>query len=281
MNWKAIYLEEYNGDGTHQYGTRIIHKDKGKGWLNKPLGFIHILAHANPEFYFNYFDLGYDFANQTKEEWEKIYVLVMQEYYKQEYDPKYNEAYQVALDDIGGELPTGFGGGEQDTSNTSDDITIKSCKVKIYDETNYQHSVTKTIGKDESFAIDAEAKVKNKTDYDSYDTDIDYRVDSSRNNFDSNATKLASDTVDIDAEDTIAKHMGRTIVHVSSDGKYITLSKGSHSKTFSVINGKATFYIFLDVQNRGDKDISSQTNHDEYAKVTVFVSSKPTQFRIL
>ncbi len=108
------------------------------------------------------------------------------------------------------------------------------------------------------------AIVKNKSDYDSYDTDIDYRVDHHKNKFDSNDTKLAEDTVDIPAGSTITKHMGRTTVHVSHDGKTITVSKGSHHETFDVINGKATFYIFLDVENRGDKDISSETNNQTF-----------------
>ena len=108
------------------------------------------------------------------------------------------------------------------------------------------------------------AIVKNKSDYDSYDTDIDYRVDHHNNKFDSNDTKLSEDTVDIPAGGTITKHMGRTTVHVSHDGKTITVSKGSHHETFDVINGKATFYIFLDVENRGDKDISSETNNQTF-----------------
>ena len=184
-----------------------------------------------------------------------------------------NVVYFSSGETISGDGGDSNGGNNGDNeANSSDDLTIKSCKVKIDNETSYQHSISKTLGVNDYFVIDAEARVKNKSNYDSYDTDIDYRIDHHRDKFDSNDTKLAQDTVDIPAGDTITKHMGKTTVKVSNDGKTITVSKGDHHETFNVINGIATFYIFLDIENRGDEDISSETNHDEYAKVTVIVS---------
>ena len=120
MNWERIYISEYNFPSPGTYGTREI-TPSSTGFPNKPAGFIHLRAVINPEFYFNYYDLGYDFAGQTKEEWEYIFALVMRNYYDANRDPKYASAFNQVWNSIGGILPIGFGGGGSSGPGYDDD----------------------------------------------------------------------------------------------------------------------------------------------------------------
>ena len=189
MNWQKIYISEYNV--IHgAYGTREI-TPSSTGFPSKPSGFIHILATINPEFYFNFYDLGYDFAGQTKEQWEYIYALVMKKYYDPSRDSRYASAFQAVWNNIGGVLPSGFGGGgtpiggaytpppadysnpggatevpqpgESDHAGYVHNVSMDDVEASVSGHNDYHHSLTFYHG--EVPTLNVRARLKNKTNH--------------------------------------------------------------------------------------------------------------------
>jgi hypothetical protein len=183
MNWERFKLSEYNIK-KEAYGERIITREmaenKNSSWINKPKGFIHILATKNPEFYFNFYDLGYDFAGQTKEEWEYIYALVLKKYYDGNND-MYELSFQNVWNGIGGELPVGFGGigGSYISSSANYTLTPENGygntpQNESYLDPNHKHAISMD---DTEISIRGQESYDRKITFTQYDIPtVDLRV---------------------------------------------------------------------------------------------------------
>jgi hypothetical protein len=122
MNWTKVYISEYNGENVYAHSTRSF-TPNDTGWLNNPSGYIHILAHQEcaTSYYFNRMDASWSFPEQTREEWEKVFLLVWDQYRGEtgscESSSEY--AFQQLWDAYGG-LPGGFGGGSSGSGYDDD-----------------------------------------------------------------------------------------------------------------------------------------------------------------
>ncbi|HBR79831.1 MAG TPA: hypothetical protein DEA46_05380 [Candidatus Moranbacteria bacterium] len=115
-------------------------------------------------------------------------------------------------------------------------------------------------------------EVENRSSGEAEDVDSDYRIENKRD-FDENDTKIDEDSpFDIDPGEREEKGMSPVLIAVSSNGQTVTVSRGSTSKSFPVINGFVKIYFFVDVEeDDGDHDISSESDKDEYGKIELII----------
>ena len=165
--------------------------------------------------------------------------------------------------------------GSVDSSGSGDaNLSIRSFNLSIAGTDEWEREIDKVLYFGRSFQIEGEARIRNKSGSDAEDADIDYRIDHGRN-FDRDDTKIDEERkLDIDGNETITKHMGRTTVTLSNDGKTVTVYGPDGHESFDVVDGVATFYIFVDVENDDDDDISSSFSGDnEYGVVHVIAKT--------
>jgi len=174
----------------------------------------------------------------------------------------------------GGESNDDPDSGTESPGTGDDDLSIKRFEIKEKGQDSWRHSIDKTMAYGEHFYLDGELKLANKGDGEAEDVDIDYRIDHGRN-FDTDDTKVDEDEEDIDAGDSIIKHVRDIKIEVSSDGNMLNVYKnsGSFAESFPIENNFAKFYIFVDAEAKsGDDDISSKTSkHNEYGVVRITV----------
>ena len=132
--------------------------------------------------------------------------------------------------------------------------------------------IFKTLYWGQSFRVEGRMEVENRSSQEAEDIDSDYRVENKRD-FDKDDAKIDEDSpFDIDPGDREEKGMSPVTITVSSDGQTVTLSCGSRTKSFPVINGFIKIYFFVDVEeDGGDHDISSESDKDEYGKVELII----------
>ena len=132
--------------------------------------------------------------------------------------------------------------------------------------------IFKTLYWGQSFQVEGRMEVENRSSQEAEDIDSDYRVENKRD-FDKDDAKIDEDSpFDIDPGDREEKGMSPVTITVSSDGQTVTLSCGSRTKSFPVINGFIKIYFFVDVEeDGGDHDISSESDKDEYGKVELII----------
>jgi len=273
MNWQKIYISEYNV--IHgAYGTREI-TPSSTGFPSKPSGFIHILATINPEFYFNFYDLGYDFAGQTKEQWEYIYALVMKKYYDPSRDSRYASAFQAVWNNIGGVLPSGFGGAGTSTGGDASGITEGTGAGYNSDPNDntwsgYDHDVglkyvkigKKSSGKWKGSKVWAINQIPNKRDF---------RVKLKRKGgkwknvcaeiwFSHNKYFTADD-----------KYLGKKCKKLSKKKYRKKKKKSIYIENINIPQMKAgkNYYFFTRVTYSGGVNPSSRSDRDEYVKVEI------------
>ena len=280
MNWRSITTDWYNAHNKHKHGTRTIIRGS-KDWMNKPKGFIHLLAAINPEFYFNYYDLGYDFAGQTKEEWEYIYALVMKKYYKGN-DSKYTSAFQGVWTDIGGELPVGFGGaggsytpptgnytsngsgatehsqpGESDHQGYVHNVSMDDTEMDISGVGNYNHEWTFYHG--EVPTVNIRVRLKNKTNHKIGRNDVTIKwFESPNHTFNPQYDHHF-------ATDHNKKSIGPFKHHSHSDELVERKTGITHLQTLN----PGVYYIYPVFYYNGEENMASEHDHDEYIKVTI------------
>lgn len=156
------------------------------------------------------------------------------------------------------------------------DLSISNCYLSIAGKDDWKHQINKTLTYEQSFQIEAEGRVRNESDFEAKNVDWDWRVDGGKKNFDRDDKKLDEDTVDIDPNSKVKKHMGRSTIKLSSDGKTVTITGPKGSKSFPVKDGKCKVYIFIDVENDDDDDISSRdSSKHEYGVVEITVQKPP------
>ncbi len=182
---------------------------------------------------------------------------------------------------------TGSGDGYNDTtdnnpdSNSHDsggsDLSISNCYLSIAGKDDWKHQINKTLTYGHSFQIEAEGRVRNESNSEAKDVDWDWRVDGGKKNFDRDDRKIDEEKeLDIDPNSKVKKHLGRSTVKLSSDGKTVTITGPKGSKSFSVQDdGKCKFYIFIDVENDDDDDISSRDSSKHEYGVVEITAKKP------
>jgi len=300
MQWKKVTLSEYNEEARHRYKYGRVITRGDKQWLYNPKGFIHILAYANPEFYFNYYDLGYDVAGQTKEEWEKIYVLVMQRYYKKKNDPRYQSSYQTALNHIGGSLPVGFGGmggsytppsgnynsngsgavehsqpGESDHAGYVHNVSMDDVEISIAGQDDYDHSITFNHG--EVPTVNVRARLKNKTNHEIGSGDVTIKwYESPNKKFNPNYDHHF-------ATDSNSHSIGKFKHHSHSDELVERKTGINHLKGLN----PGVYYLYPIFYYEGEENMASNHDHHEYIKVIILPRynlkafwCKPDQYNI-
>ena len=305
MKWKKLHVSEYNIQ-RGKYGTRTITRGS-TDWLYKPVNFIHLLATINPEIYFNYYDLGYDFAGQTKEEWKKIFALVMSRYYKGN-DSRYASAFQTVWSEINGEIPSGFGGGSStggswqtnpgesegtygnDPHTPSADVHIVHLKIRREDQSHFHTESGKALSPGESVTVFAEGRIENRSNDICDYVKMEYNVTTKKKFRHTEKKTLDDDVLDEDEReddfqpgDKISKTMRRTTITLSNDMQEVTVAtEGRNSYTFPITQKhlyekKIPLYFWLDVKvrigNSEDRDVSCNQGSgcDEYAKFEVLL----------
>ena len=160
--------------------------------------------------------------------------------------------------------------------NGGSDLSISNCYLSIYGENDWKHKITKILKPGQSFQINAEGRVRNKSkSFKAKNVDWDWRADGGEKNFDRDDVKLDEDTVDIDPNSKVKKHMGRSTVKLSSDSKTVTITGPKGSKSFPAKDGQCKVCIFIDVEDDYDDDISSRNpSKHEYAVVEVIVKEE-------
>ncbi|KKP67779.1 MAG: Cell surface protein [Candidatus Moranbacteria bacterium GW2011_GWE1_35_17] len=171
--------------------------------------------------------------------------------------------------------PSSYGGTYNDpepTSSDSDpDLHINSFDLKELGG-SWVKEIYKTLYWGQSLQVEGRMEVENRSSGEAEDVDSDYRIENKRD-FDENDTKIDEDSsFDIDPGEREEKGMSPVLIAVSSNGQTVTVSRGSTSKSFPVINGFVKIYFFVDVEeDDGDHDISSESDKDEYGKIELII----------
>lgn len=159
------------------------------------------------------------------------------------------------------------------------DLHISRFHIKEDGASDYEHKVEKTLAWGQSFQVKGESRIRNESSQEAKDVDCDYRIEDNRD-FDKHDTKIDEDNpFDIDPGEKVTKSMSAVTFKVSSDGNTLTVSLGSMSKDFPITKNFVKVYIFVDVKEEGredgDRDISSESDTDEYGVVEVTVLDPP------
>ena len=269
-NATQIDVTEYNYSGNGcAFGSRTIS-------AYNPSGFIHILAYnegVKSLHYLNCSEGGNLCSNQTPEEWLRIAARVWNQYRCTNCSSDYSLAYINAIaGGFGGSTGTPDPSDPEPTDPDSDpNLHINSFDLREIGG-SWVKEIFKTLYWGQSFRVEGRMEVENRSSGEAQDVDSDYRVENKRD-FDKDDAKIDEDSpFDIDPGDREEKGMSPVTITVSSDGQTVTLSCGSRTKSFPVINGFIKIYFFVDVEeDGGDHDISSESDKDEYGKVELII----------
>jgi hypothetical protein len=201
-------------------------------------------------------------------------------YYCTNCEVKYFD-YTVILN----EFYPGLGGiNEFDSSATpnpytqSTDIHINYCKIRPYKEGSWHHEVDVDMAPGQTFFFELEGMVKNESNYDLDDADIDYCFVKDDKDFDVQTRRcLDDDQVDIDEGERETKHSRRSRVVIANDLSQITVyTDGGNSFNLPITSEnlaqeEITLYFYLDVETEDneDRDVSNEAKTDEYAKLEI------------
>ena len=163
----------------------------------------------------------------------------------------------------------------------STDIHITHCKIRPYKEGSWHHEVDVDMAPGQTFLFEIEGRVRNKSNYDLDDVDIDYCFVKDDKDFDVQTRKcLDDDQVDVKEADKESKHSRRSWVTVASDLSEITVAtddRGSFDLPITQENlteEEITLYFYLDVETEDeeDRDVSDEAKTDEYGKLEIHLN---------
>jgi len=168
------------------------------------------------------------------------------------------------------------------TSNpftSSTDIHITHCKIRPYKEGSWHEEVDVDMSAGESFDIEMEVRIENRSNHDLQNIDVDYLVVKDKKDFDLDKRyRLEDEDADIDEGEKDNKHSGRIRVTISDDLSVITVA-GEHSFTFPITEQnirekEITLYFHTDIKTKDgkDRDLSSESKSDEYGKLEIHLS---------
>ena len=152
------------------------------------------------------------------------------------------------------------------------DLHINSFDLRELGAGSWVKEIYKTLYWGQSLQVEGRMEVENRSSQEAHDVDSDYRIENKRD-FDKNDTKIDEDSpFDIDPGEREEKSMSPVTIAVSPNGQTVTVSRGSTSKGFPIVNGFAKIYFFVDVEeDDGDHDISSESDKDEYGKIELTI----------
>ena len=160
----------------------------------------------------------------------------------------------------------------------STDIHINYCEIRPYKEGSWHHEVDVDMAPGQTFFFEIEGRVRNKSNYDLEEVDIDYCFVKDDKDFDVQTRKcLDDDQVDIKEGERETKHSRRSRIVVASDLSQITVYTDSGSSfnlpitQENLIQEEITLYFYLDVETEDneDRDVSNEAKTDEYAKLEI------------
>ena len=175
------------------------------------------------------------------------------------------------------------GGGPSNPNINSTDIHITHCKIRPYKEGSWHHEVDVDMAPGQTFEFEIEGRVRNKSNYDLDDVDIDYCFVKDDKDFDVSSQdrmRLDDDQVDIKEGDKESKHTRRSWVTIASDLSEITVEtddRGSFDLPITQENlddEEITLYFYLDVETEDeeDRDVSDEAKTDEYGKLEIHLN---------
>ena len=256
----GIDVSEYNYDNAHDYGERSI----SVGDDVYPDYFIHILPKAIG--WSKYLDLvemwtisGKPFSNQGR--------------------PSLDSGARVLgwYDEAITDYPE-----EPIISNPytkSTDIHITHCKIRPYKEGSWHEEVDVNMAPGQVYDIEMEVRVRNKSNYDLDNIDIDYLVVKDKKDFNPDKRfRLEDEDVDIREGSKESKHSGRIRISISADLKTITVA-GKHSFSFPITEQnrrekEITLYFYTDIETEDgdDRDVSDENKSDERGKLEIHLN---------
>jgi|GEM_PF-2539604 len=203
-------------------------------------------------------------------------------YYCTNCEVKYFD-YTVILNEFYPGLGGGSGFDSSATSNPyveSTDIHITHCKIRPYKEGSWHEEVDVDMAPGQAFEFEIEGRVRNKSNYDLKDVDIDYCFVKDDKDFDVSSQDrmcLDDDKVDIDEGEKESKHSRRSWVTIASDLSEITVATDDReSFTLPITQGnlddeEITLYFYLDVETEDeeDRDVSDEAKSDERGKLEI------------
>lgn len=195
----------------------------------------------------------------------------------------YDEEGVGIIFSINGSLNTSSdpGGGTSNPYIQSTDIHITHCEIRPYKEGSWHHEVDVDMAPGQTFLFELEGRVRNKSNYDLEDVDIDYCFVKDVKDFDvQTKRRIDDDQVDIKEGEKESKHSRRSRVVIASDLSSVSVSTDGGS-SFSLpitqenlTSEEITLYFYLDVEteNSQDRDVSDEAKADEYAKLEIHLN---------
>jgi len=157
----------------------------------------------------------------------------------------------------------------------ADDIHITHCKISEDGEEDWDHDLSITLSPGESYVFDLEGRVRNKSDHELKNVDVDYRFTPTRE-FTGDHPKLGDDEVDIAAFDKESEHLRDVKVKWTEDMEKISVRHDDKKETVYLTTEHKTekfmkvyFYLDVETETGSDRDISSENAKDEYAKIEI------------
>lgn len=167
----------------------------------------------------------------------------------------------------------------------STDIHITHCKIRPYKTGDWRHEVEVEMKAGEAFKFELEGRVRNESDHDLEDVDIDYCFVKDKKDFDVSSNermRLDDDQVDIAEGEKESKHSGLSRVSLSSDLTKMTVSTDDGASFTlpitqdNITRGEITLYFYLDAETEDgdDRDVSDEAKTDEYAKIKITLANE-------
>jgi len=171
------------------------------------------------------------------------------------------------------------GGGPSNPNINSTDIHITHCKIRPYKEGSWHEEVDVDMAPGQVYDIEMEVRVRNKSNHDLQDIDVDYLVVKDKKDFNPDKRyRLEDEDVDIDEGEKESKHSGRIRISISADLKTITVA-GKHSFSFSITEQnrrekEITLYFYTDIETEDgdDRDVSDENKSDERGKLEIHLN---------